>query len=105
FGVPAGETAGESCKLRLRGGRTEVNAGNSRGDQQLRETPLACGCSERHTIEQNLIPRRAQQQSTAATLVQCGAQFLPGGIELMRCPHMPKLVQPRKLEQNVQAAH
>jgi hypothetical protein len=105
LGVPAGKAAGESCKLGLRGGRTEVNAGNSGGGQQLRETALARGCSERHAIEQNLIPRRTQQQSTAAALVQRGAQFLPGGIELIGCPHMPKLVQPRELEQNIQAAH
>jgi hypothetical protein len=42
LGIPARKRAHKSRKLWLGQVFCEVNAGDSRGDQQLRKTPLAC---------------------------------------------------------------
>jgi hypothetical protein len=104
FCVSAGEGAYKSRELRLRRRWRKVNARDSRGNQQLREAAFARGGPERHAVQQNLRSRSAQQHAAAAAVIQRVAQFFPRRFKLLRCFRVPKFVQPRKLQQNVQAA-
>jgi hypothetical protein len=61
LGIAAGKTAYEAGKLRLRQIGREVNAGDTRACQQLREAFFTSGRAEWHTVEQNLISRGSQQ--------------------------------------------
>ncbi len=81
-----------------------MNAGDSRGNQHLRETSFAGRRSQRHSIQQDLRSRRTQKHTAAAAVVQRVAQFFPRCFELCRRPHVPEFIQPRELQQNVQAA-
>jgi transcriptional regulator CtsR len=56
LGVAAWKTAYEAGELRLRQIWREVNAGNARASQQLRETFFTGGCAEWHAVQQDLIP-------------------------------------------------
>jgi hypothetical protein len=88
-------------KLRLRQRWGKVDAGNSRGNQQLGKTSFAGGRSERNAIQQNLVPRRTEQHSPAAALIQGFAQLFPGDLKLRSRPRVPELIQARELQQNV----
>jgi hypothetical protein len=55
LGVPTWERARESRELCLCGGWCEVNAGDSRTGQQLRETFFRPRCAERHAIQKDLV--------------------------------------------------
>ena len=81
-----------------------MNAGDSRGNQHLRETSFAGRRSQRHSIQQDLRSRRTQKHTAAAAVVQRVAQFFPRCFELCRRPHVPEFIQPCKLQQNIQAA-
>jgi hypothetical protein len=89
FRISAWERTHKSRKLRLCQGRRKVNAGDSGGDQKLRETSFTGRCAQRHAVQQNLVTGGAQQQSTAPAFIESVAQFFPGAIELGRCPRMP----------------
>src|SRR5229473_3054568 len=91
-------------ELPLGNART-MDAGDAGGDQQLREAALACRGTERYAVEQNLSPRRAEQNAAPAAFVQSAAQFLPGGLELRRGAHVPEFIQAREFQQNIQAAY
>src|SRR5260370_41949732 len=82
-----------------------MDAGDTGGDQQLREAALACRGTERYVVEQNLSPRRAEQNATPAAFVQSAAQFLPGGLELRSSAHVPEFIQARECQLNIQAAY
>src|SRR6266849_3762537 len=66
------------------------------------ELPLG---TERYAVEQNLSPRRAEQNAAPAAFVQSAAQFLPGGLELRSGAHVPELIQAREFQQNIEAAY
>jgi hypothetical protein len=55
LGVSTWEGAHKSRELRLCEIRRKMNAGNSRGDQHLRETSFARRRSQRHSIQQDLV--------------------------------------------------
>ncbi len=81
-----------------------MNAGDARRNQHLRETSFAGRRSQRHSIQQDLRSRCAQKDTAAAAVIQRVAQFFPRCFELCRRPHVPEFIQPRELQQNVQAA-
>jgi len=56
FCVAAGKRANKARELGLRQVFREVNTGDSRRCQKLRETPLASGRSQRHAVQQDLRP-------------------------------------------------
>jgi hypothetical protein len=91
--------------LCLRGVGREVNAGNPRRRQELRETPLS-GCrTQWHSIEQDLIARSPKQQPSVPAFIERSPQFFPCSLKLRGRSHVPKFVQARKLQQNVQGAN
>jgi len=69
LGISAREGARKSRELRLGKIWCEVNTCDTGRSQKLRETFFRRGRSERHTIQQNLISRSAQQQSRIAALL------------------------------------
>jgi hypothetical protein len=102
--VSAGRRADEARELRLSQSRREVDAGDSGGGEQLRETSFAGRRPQRHAIEQDLIARSAEKHAAPPAILQRLAQFLPCGFKLLRRFHVAELVQPRKFQQNVEAA-
>ncbi|PYT89047.1 MAG: hypothetical protein DMG36_23105 [Acidobacteria bacterium] len=70
----------------------------------MRETPFSRRRSHRHAVEQNLISRSAQQHAASAAILKRLAQLPPRRFKLRRGLRMAKLIEPRKLQQNVQAA-
>jgi hypothetical protein len=52
-----------------------------------------------------LVPVCAQQQAASALSLQHRSQFIPRDFELRRRPCVPEFIQPRELQQNIQAAH
>jgi hypothetical protein len=61
--------------------------------------------SHRNAIEQNLVPRSAQKHAAPAAVLQRLPQLLPRRLKLRRGLGVAELVQPRKLQQNIQAAN
>jgi hypothetical protein len=104
LGIPARKRADESRELRLRQPRRKVNARDARRNQQLREASFARRRAQRHAVQQNLRSRSAQQHTTPAAVIQRVAQFVPRRFELVRRSNVAKLIQPRELQQDVQAA-
>jgi hypothetical protein len=105
FRVTARKCANESRKISLCSVWREVNAGDSRRCQQLREALLRRRRSQRHAVQNDLVAGSAQQQSRVSTLIQRRTQFLPSGFKLCHSAHVPKLVQTCELQQNVQAVN
>jgi hypothetical protein len=83
----------------------EVNAGDAGTGKQVRETFFRCAAAQRHTVQQQLRPRSAEQQTRFAAIIQRRAQLFPRGFELPCGTHVSKFVEPRKLQQDVQAAN
>jgi hypothetical protein len=103
--ISSGKGSHKTRELRLPKIRREMNACNSGGREQLRETSFRrCG-SQRHAIEQNLLARSAEQQPAFAAFFQRFVQFFPGCFKLRSCPHVTEFVQSRELQQNIQAAN
>jgi hypothetical protein len=105
LGVAARKRAHEPRELRLRQVFCEVNAGDSRRGQQLRETPLACRRSQRHSIQQDLVSGSSQQHAGCAAFHQSRVQFFPGGFELRGRAHVSELIQTCEFQQNVQTSN
>jgi hypothetical protein len=105
LGVAAWKRAHEPRKLRLCQIFREVNAGDSRSGQQLRETPLARRRSQRHSVQQYLGPGSSQQHAGFAAFQQRRVQFLPGCFELRHRPHVSELIQTCEFQQNVQTSN
>ena len=103
--VSAWKRAHKSRKLRLRQPRRKVNARDPRRSQQLRKASFSRRRAHRHAVEQNLVSRSAQQHAASGTVLQRLPQLLPRRIKLRGRLGVAKLVQPRKLQQNVQAAN
>jgi hypothetical protein len=103
--VSAGKRAHKSRELRLRQIGCKVNACDSRGSQQYRETFFRRRCSQRHSVQQDLIAGSSQQQPRIPAFIQRRAQFFPRRFKLRHRPHVPEFIQPGKLQQNVQAAN
>jgi len=82
-----------------------MNAGDARRNQQLREAALAGRRSQRDSVQQNLSARRAEQHAAAAAFIQRTAQFLPRRFKLRGGAHVPKFIQAREFQQNVQASY
>jgi hypothetical protein len=105
FGAAGWERPHKPRELCLGGVWSEVNAGNPRPCQELRETSLS-GCrTQWHSIEQDLIARSPEQQPGVPAFVERNPQFFPGSLKLRRSSHVAKFVQARKLQQNVQGAN
>jgi len=98
LGVAAGKAPHEAGKLRLREIWREMNAGNSRACQQLREAFFTGGRAERHTVQQNLAPRSAEQEPAAAALIERTTELFPRSFKLRRRPHVTKFIEPRELQ-------
>jgi hypothetical protein len=105
LGISAGEGANETCQLRLRQRWSEVNAGDARGNQQLREAALSGGRSQGHAIQQNLGARSAEQYAAASAFIEGAAQLFPGGFKLRGGAHVPKLIEARELQENVETSY
>src|SRR5262249_23123479 len=99
------KSAHKTRKLRLRKISREMDAGDSRGGEKLRETALSgCG-SEGNTIEKNLLAGSAEKEATFTALRGGSAQFLPRSFKLGSSPHVAEFIQPCKLQQNIQTAY
>jgi hypothetical protein len=105
FGISARKGAYKSRELRLGKIWGEVNAGDTGRSKKLRKTFFRRCRAERHSVEQNLVPRSAQQQSRVAAFFQRGVQLFPCGFELRHRSHVSELIQACKFQQNVQAAN
>jgi hypothetical protein len=105
LGVAARKRAHEPRKLRLCQIFREVNAGDSRRGQQLRETSFARRRSQRHSVQQDLVSRSSQQHACFAAFQQRRVQFLPRSFELRGRAHVSELVQTCEFQQNVQTAN
>jgi hypothetical protein len=81
-----------------------MNARDSRRSQKVGKTSFTGGRSQRHAVQQNLRARRSQKNTTAAAVIQRAPQFFPCRFKLLRRFRVPKLVQAREFQQNVQAA-
>ena len=69
LGIATRKGADKSCELRLGESRREVNAGDPGTHQQLREAAFAGSGAERHTVQQDLGSRRAEQKAAAPAFV------------------------------------
>jgi len=104
LGVSAGEGAHKSRELRLRECGRKMDARDSRGSQKVREASFAGSRSQWHAVQQNLCARRSKKHTTAAAVIQRAAQFFPRRFKLLHGLRVPKLVQTREFQQNIQAA-
>jgi hypothetical protein len=98
LGIAARKSAHKPRELRLCQSRGEVDAGNSRAHQHLREALFTSRCSEWHAIQQNLIPRSAKQEPAPAALIECTAELFPRSLKLRRRPHVAKFVEACELQ-------
>jgi hypothetical protein len=98
FCISAGKAPHEPGKLRLREVGREVDAGNSRARQQLRETFFAGRGAKRHTIQQDLVSRSSKQESAAGALIERTSELFPRSFELRRRSHMAKFIEPCELQ-------
>jgi hypothetical protein len=98
LGIAAGKCANEAGELRLRQSRREMNAGNSRTGQQLREAFFAGGRAERHAVQQNLVAGSAKQEAASDALIKRTSEFFPRGFKLRRGSHVAKFIEPRELQ-------
>ena len=98
LGIAAWKSAHEPRELWLRQSRREVDAGNPRAHQHLRETFFTGGCAERHTIQQNLIPRSAKQQPAPAALIERASELFPRSLKLRGSPHVAKFIEACELQ-------
>jgi len=81
-----------------------MDAGNARRNQQLCEAAFASRGTQGHTVEQNLISGCAEENAAAPALIKRSAQLFPRGLKLGGRASVAKLIEPRKLQQNIQAA-
>src|SRR5713226_4955857 len=102
LGVAAGKSADEACELRLSQIGREVDAGDTRSNQQLREAAFASRGTQGHTVEQNLVSRSAKEDAAPSALLKRTAQLFPRGLELGRRASVAKLIEPREFQQNIQ---
>jgi hypothetical protein len=98
-----GKSAYKSGQTGLRASGRKMNAGDSGVREHSREAFFRGRGFQRYTVNMQLRPRGAQQQAGLPGNLQRRAQFVPGGFELRGSARMPELVQPGKLQQNVEA--
>jgi hypothetical protein len=98
LGVAAWKTAYEAGKLWLRQIRREVNAGNTGARQKLRETFFTGGRTERHAVQQDLVPRSSKQKPAAAALIERTSELFPRSFKLRCGSHMAKFIEPCELK-------
>jgi hypothetical protein len=67
--IASGKCADKSRELRLPKIRSEVDAGDTRCREQLREAAFCGGSAEWNTIKQNLLARSAEQQTAFAAFI------------------------------------
>jgi hypothetical protein len=98
LGIAAWKGAHKPRELWLGQRWREVDAGDSRAHQHLGEAFFACGCAERHTIQQNLIPGSSEQKAASAALIERTSELFPRSLKLRRRPHVAKLIEACELE-------
>lgn len=64
----------------------------------MRKAFFASRCAERHTIEQDLVSRSAQEEAAAAAFIERTSEFFPRSFKLRRGPHVAKFIEPRELQ-------
>ena len=104
LGILRGESAHQPFQVFLRDARRELNAGEACGGKQLGKAALGGSSFDGHAVEQKLRAGGAQQQAGFIGDGNRLVQFVPGGLELLGRARMVKAVEPRILEQNVEAA-
>jgi hypothetical protein len=82
-----------------------MDTGDAGRNQQLREAALASRGSQGNSVQQDLSARCAQQHAAPAAFIERAAQFLPRRFKLRGSAHVPKFVQAREFQQNVQASY
>jgi hypothetical protein len=98
------ECADEARQRGLGTLRGEHDAGDPRAGYEPSEALLRCRGFQRHAVQVELVAVRSEQQAASALSLQDGAQFIPCDFELRRRARMAELIQPRELQQNIQAA-
>jgi hypothetical protein len=78
-----------------------VEAGQSSRGQQLCEAALGLARLDRDAIDQKLVVRDAEQEAVVPT--ECLPQFRPAGLELGFGPLVLDSVEPRVLDENIEA--
>lgn len=56
-------------------------------------------------VEQKLVAGNSDQQAGVVVGTDCRPQLTPGGLVLASGARVAKIIHPRKLQQNVEAAH
>jgi hypothetical protein len=98
LGIAAWKSAHEPRELWLRQSRREVDAGNSRAHQHLRETFFTRGSTKWHAVQQNLVSRGSKQKPAPAALIERAAELFPRSLKLRRRSHVAKLIEACELE-------
>ena len=101
---PGGKRADEPRQAGLRALRREHDAGDSRAGNQPRKTLFRRRGFQRYAVQVELVAVRSQQQASSTLSVQHGTQFVPRNFKLRRGARVAELIQPRELQQNIQAA-
>jgi len=81
----------------------EQDAREPGGVQQLREAALGLSGFERDAVEKKFVVGDAEQKTGVAALGQCLLEFAPGALKLAFGPFVRHSIQPRVLDQNIEA--
>jgi hypothetical protein len=82
-----------------------VDAGNPGSGEELGEAAFGTGGIERNSVQVQLVAVGPQKDAGASLIANGDAELSPGGLELSGSAGMPELVEPGKLQQNIQTAH
>ena len=103
LGAAHGKGADQAGKVLERYFIGEQDTGKPGGGQQLCETALSLPGFERNAIEKKFIVRDAEQETSVAAFRQRLLKFFPGRVELALGALVGYSVQPRVLDQNIEA--
>jgi hypothetical protein len=82
-----------------------VDARKASGREHSGEALFRCRRFQRRAVEEELIPGNGQKQSSIAIGAKRSFQFTPSGPVLLCCSWVAKIIHPRELEQDIEAAH
>ena len=81
----------------------EHDAGKPSRGQQLRKGALSLPGFERYAVKQQFVVGNAEQETGVAALRQSLLQFVPSRLELTFRALVARTIQPRVLDQNIEA--
>jgi hypothetical protein len=103
FGAAHGKGPNQARKVFERDLVREQDAGEPGGGQQLCEAALGLAGFERDAVEKKLVVGDAEQKTSITALGQRLLELVPGGLELAFRALVVRSIQPRVLDQNIEA--